>query len=443
MARFHVGRRLRLSRRAFLRGAGASLALPWLDAMLPALGRSAPPPVLRALFVFAPNGKKMDEWTPKEAGALGELPYLLEPLLPMREHLLVLSGLALDGARAHGDGPGDHARAAGAFLTCMHPKKTGGADIRAGTSIDQVLARHWEAATRLPSLELGMEPGRAAGICDSGYSCAYTHHVAWRDPTTPLAKQTNPRDVFEGLFGDPEVLLGDEQALRRRARRQSVLDAARDDARRLQQQLGEGDRERLDGYLTAVRELEKRLQRADHGPKVAVPAGLLAPADFPERLDLMYALIALAFETDSTRAVTFMLGNAGSNLSYPFLDVANGHHALSHHGRKPENLEGIRRINRFHVERLAAFLGRLRATNSGSSSLLDQCIVVYGSGIGDGDRHNHNDLPILVAGHGGGWPMGRHLASRRDTPLANLYLSILGRAGVEATRFGDSSGELL
>lgn len=431
-----------LSRRTFLRGAGACLALPWLDAMQPAL-RRAPPEPLRALFVFAPNGKKMDEWRPAGRGTEFTLPYLLEPLAPVRERVLVLSGLALDPARAHGDGPGDHARSAATFLTCVHPRKTAGADLRAGVSIDQVIAASHGAELRFPSLELGLEGGRPAGNCDSGYSCAYVGHIAWRDERTPVPKETSPRAVFARLFGDPEEAEDAGARARRERQRQSLLDAVQTEAKLLGRALGAQDRAKLVSYLDAVRELERRLAVADPaGPRVDPPAGLLHGGDHAERLALMYEIVALAWQADLVRTVTLMLGNGGSNRRYGHLGIAEGHHTLSHHRGNADNLAQIRKIDRFHVEQLAGFLRRLGAIEEAGRTLLDRALVVYGSGISDGNRHNHDDLPILVAGGAGGVRGGRHLVCEQETPLANLYLAVLQRLGIERASFGDSTGAL-
>jgi hypothetical protein len=444
---FHVLRGAALSRRTFLRGAGAAIALPYLDAMRPALRGDRVVARPRTLFVFAPNGMKMDERTPAAVGPRPELPYLLAPLAPVRDRLTVLSGLTLDGARAHGDGPGDHARAAAAFLTCSHPVKTGGTDIRAGTSIDQVVAAAVGASTRFPSLELGLEGGRAAGICDSGYSCAYSNHIAWRTPTTPIAKETNPRALFARLFGDPDDVESAVERERRRRERRSVLDAVRGDARTLTRDLGPTDRQKLEMYLTALRELELRLQKeaadAAGERRIDVPESVRAGVGFRERLDAMYDVVALAFTADLTRTVTLMLGNGGSNLSYRFLDVPDGHHSVSHHGKKPENLAKIRTINRFHVERFAAFAAKLANVDDGGRDLLARTSIVYGSGIGDGDRHNHDELPIVLVGGGDGAFAGdRHLRFPRNTPLANLYVAVGRASGAKVETFGDASGRL-
>jgi hypothetical protein len=436
----HVLRRRSLSRRTFLRGAGTAIALPWLDAMRPV--RAAPPaPLARAVFVFAPNGQRMDRWTPSGSGPELVLPEILAPLAPLRDRLVVVTGLALDGARAHGDGPGDHARAAAAFLTCTHPRKTAGPDLQAGVSIDQVLAAHVGRDTRFPSLELGLEGGRRSGACDSGYACAYSNHVSWRDPATPLPKETDPRGVFERLFGPLGDPLEEDLAARAVHRRRSVLDAVLADARSLARSLGPADRHKLDQFLTAVREVERRLGQSDAVPAAAPPAALVGRVSgFPQRLELQYELLALALASGATRVATLMLGNAGSNRSYPFLGVRDGHHSLSHHRGDAAKIDQIGRINVFHIERLAAFLLRLRGLVEGESTLLDRTAVVYGSGISDGDRHRHDDLPILVAG--GSFAGDRHVVRTRETPLANLYVALLDRFGVPHAGFGDSDGVL-
>jgi hypothetical protein len=431
-----------LDRRTFLRGTGACLALPWLEAMAPALRKPRERPV-RAVFVFAPNGMKMDDWKPRGEGTDFELPYLLEPLLPVRGSVTVISGLAIDGGRPHGDGAGDHARAAGSFLTCAHPVKTGGADIKAGVSADQVIAAAVGSATRFASLELGMERGSQAGLCDSGYSCAYSNNVSWRTENTPVAKETDPRAVFARLFGDPDAALDAAGRAQQRRRERSLLDAVRADAQSLAKELGADDRQKLDQYLTSVRELEQRLQKAEpSADTVPAPAGLRDDGGVAVQLDLMYELLALAMQADLTRVATFMLGNAGSNRSYPFLDVPEGHHDLSHHGGKAEKLAGLRKVNRFHLERFAHFAERLQATVDGDGSLLDHCLLLLGSGISDGDRHNHDDLPVVLVGRGGGTGGGRHLRLGRETPMANLHLAVMARMGVQRASFADSSDRL-
>lgn len=442
----HPLRRLALSRRAFLRGSGTAIALPWLDAMVPALRSPAPAPI-RTLFVFAPNGVHVANWKPTAGtGDFLSTP-TLEPLAPLRRSVTLLTGFELDGGWAHGDGTGDHARAAGSFLTCAHPVKTGGADIRAGVSIDQVIAAAQGAATAFPSLELGMERGASAGICDSGYSCAYSSNVSWRTPQTPVAKETDPRAVFARLFGDPAERLSQEEEERRRRRQRSVLDAALAEVKRLRRDLSPADRAKLEQYTDAVRAIETRLaslEGEEDELRAEVPPDLVErrlAAGSGARSALMYELIALAFETDRTRVATFMLGNAGSNRSHAFLGVPEGHHDLSHHGRDPHKMGQIAKIDRFRIEQLAAFLTRLEETDVGGRSLLDASMVLYGSGISDGNRHNHDDLPILLAGRGGGeLRTGRHVELAPKTPLANLYLTMLHVLGIKEHSFADSGG---
>jgi Protein of unknown function (DUF1552) len=444
-----MSRRLRLDRRTVLRGLGAAVALPWLEAMAPLRrARAAPEAPRRLAFLFVPNGVAMPDWTPPDDGPLGRLPPLLEPLGPVKQHVLVVTGLALDAARPHGDGPGDHARAASTFLTASHPRKTAGGDLHVGISADQVAARRVGGATSLPSLELGCEPARQSGSCDSGYSCAYSSSIAWASPHTPLGKELRPRAVFERLFA-----LGDDpgsaaaRADRLRARR-SLLDWVGADARRLRARLGGSDRDKLDEYLEAVRALERRVEASERptagpeGEPDAAPADGV-PADYRDHVGLLLDLLVLAFRTDRTRIATFMLANAGSNRSYPFVGVRDGHHELSHHGGDARKIEGIRLINRFHVSQLSWFLQRLAEAQEGDASVLDRSLILYGSAIGDGNRHNHDDLPVLLAGGGDGTVRsGRHLRLRGETPLANLHLALLHRVGVDVPAFGDSTGPL-
>ncbi|MBX3471600.1 MAG: DUF1552 domain-containing protein [Planctomycetes bacterium] len=409
--------------------------------MLPrALGDGPPARPLRLVFVFVPNGVHLPAWRPPDEGPLGALPSILEPLEAHRERLLVLSGLTLDGGRAHGDGPGDHARAAASFLTGAHPRKTRGADIHAGVSVDQVAAAALGRTTRFASLELGTEPSAQSGACDSGYSCAYSSTIAWRDARTPLQKEVSPLRLFERLFGDGDALAPEARAARDRTRR-SVLDLAEGEARRLRARLGQGDRRKLDEFAASVREVERRLEQA------AAPAADRAPparrpADLGEHLGLLYDLTRLALHADQTRVVTLMAGNAGSNRSYAAIGVPEGHHDLSHHGRDPDKQEKLRRINRFHVERLAAFVDGLARTPEGDGTLLDHTLIVYGSGLADGDRHDHHDLPVLLLGGGARVAGGRHVRYPAETPLCALYLWLLRRAGVRADAFGDADRPL-
>ncbi len=426
-----------LSRRTFLAGSGACLALPWLEATSPARAAGTP----RALFVFAPNGVHMPAWTPAATGMEFDLPPTLKPLAPVRTTVRVVSGLELDPARSHGDGPGDHARAAAAFLTCAHPRKNG--PLRVGVSVDQLLARAWRGHARFDSLELGVQRGSAAGVCDSGYSCAYSNHIAWRAPGSPLAVENDPRRVFTRLFGAGDATREDRVA--RRARRRSVLDAVLADADALSRRLGAADRAKLEDYLTAVREVERRIEWAEQrdaevaeaAARREPPEWMASPVARADRLALLYELIAIAWQSDAARVCTLMLGTGGSNLSYPELGIDAGHHSLSHHRGNADNMAKIERIDRAQIEQLAAFLARLDQLG-----LLEDAVVVYGSGISDGNRHDHADLPILVAGGGGGLGSAQHLRVPPATPLANLYLELLRRFGVEVPRFGDSTGGL-
>jgi hypothetical protein len=439
----HVVRRLALSRRTLLGAGAAALALPWLDAMRPAFAAPEKGAKRRRIaFVFHPNGQKMDEWKPEREGSGYELPPTLAPLAAHKKSLLVLSGLTIDGGRPHGDGPGDHAREAAPFLTCAHPFKTGGADIKNGVSVDQVLAGAIGRATAFPSLELGVERHPALG--DSGYSPVYGNNISWRTPSQPMPKETDPRAVFARLFGDPDAAEDAATRARHAAERASVLDAALGDAKKLAARLGPADRAKLDEYLMAVREVEQRLEKdAKSDALVTAPEGLKAGGGYPERVRLFYELIALAFQADRTRVATLMLGNGGSILSYSFLDVPEGHHELSHHGRDPKKLEKLAKIGRFHSEQLAGFLARLESVKEDGEPLLDRTMVLYGGGLADPDAHAHHDLPVLLAGRGHPWKTGRHLRLAPETPMANLYLSLCEAMDAPQTSFADSTKPLL
>ncbi|MDX1945592.1 MAG: DUF1552 domain-containing protein [Pirellulaceae bacterium] len=438
--------RSQISRRMILRGLGAAVALPWLEAMGPLTawggeaGRQAAPNRFAVLYV--PNGKNMVDWTPQQEGRDYALPAILEPLAKVKDDVLVLTGLTADKARPHGDGGGDHARALAAFLTGAHPRKTDGTDIRNGISADQVAAGRIGDQTRLSSLEIGCEAGAMAGNCDSGYSCVYSSTMSWKSATQPLPKEVNPKLVFERLFASGSKA---ERAAQD-ARRKSVLDFVRDDARDLEGKLGVSDQRKLDEYFSAVRDIEQRIARAAALPEVPtpdypVPAG--APSDFREHLRLMADLLVLAFQTDTTRVSTFVFTNEGSNKPYPFIGVSEGHHDLSHHGNDAAKKTKIRDINKFHVEQLAYLLEKLKAVPEGDGTLLDHTMLVYGSANSDGNAHNHNDLPILLAGRGGGTiDTGRHIRYPAETPLANLWLSLLARMDVKLPFLGDSTGEL-
>jgi hypothetical protein len=438
--------RKHLSRRTVLRGLGATMGLPLLDAMTPALARANGTRPVRLAFTYIPNGVTMADWTPKALGREFELSRILRPLEPFRDDLLVLSGLAAENAKALGDGPGDHARAGAAFLTGVHPKKTAGADIQNGVSADQIAAQAVGRETRLPSLELGCEESRTVGNCDSGYSCAYTNSISWRTATTPMPPETNPRSAFERLFGIEEVALSPEERARRARRRQSVLDLVGERTRQLVGVLGPSDRRKIDEYQYAVREIERQLERADKDgvqvpPGVEKPAGI--PATFAEYVKLMFDIQVVAFQADVTRVATMMIGREGSLQTYPEIDVPDSHHPLTHHRGQPDFVEKVTKINLFHAELFAHFIGKLKATPDADGTLLDNTMVIYGSAIADGDKHTHDDLPVLVVGRGAGrLKPGRHLAYPKDTPLTNLYLTLLDGMGVRPESIGDSNGKL-
>lgn len=441
-----------IPRRTFLKGVGTAIALPVLESMVPtrALAAVTAPArkfPTRVAWLYVPNGINMAQWRPGEEGALGKLPYILEPLQDLKSEVSVFTGLTCDKARPHGDGGGDHARAQSAFLTGAQPRKTDGANIKVGISADQVLAQQIGRTTKLPSVELGLERGMNAGNCDSGYSCAYSANMSWRSEATPMAKEIDPRAVFERLFGSGNNNERAESRAKRDLYHKSILDLVHEDARALKSKLGATDQRKLDEYLTAVRELEQRLERVEAAalqmPDATKPSGI--PKDsFRAHSEMMFDMLALAFQTDSTRIATMMLANDGSNRSYKEIAVNEGHHEISHHGRNKEKLEKIGKINRLHVEQFAYFLKKLRSIKEGDGTLLDHCLIAYGSGISDGDRHNHDDLPIVLAGHGNGTVKpGRHVKFANETPVTNLWLSMIDRAGATGVeRIGDSTGRL-
>ncbi len=443
---------LSLSRRSALKGLGISLGLPWLESLA---GRAAvagtvkkrTTPPKRMAFIFVPNGVHLPDWTPTAEGFDFELPYILEPLAEVQEDIAVLSGLTHDKGRANGDGPGDHARSASVFLTGAQPRKTSGSNIRSGISVDQLAAQAIGKATRFASLEIGCERGRGAGSCDSGYSCAYSSNISWASEASPMGKETNPRAVFERLFSTASSREAGGSLARRQALKKSILDFVAEDAKKLQTKLSGNDNRKLDEYLTGVREIEQRLERAETEPVVSaeidypLPAGI--PREYAEHLKLMCDMLVLAFQTDSTRIATFMFANAGSNRNYRNIGVSDGHHDLSHHGGDPQKHAKIRQINRFHVGQLAYLLRRLKSVSEGEGTLLDHSMVCYGSGLSDGNRHNNENLPVLLAGRGGGViDPGRHIRYEEETPLCNLYLSMLAGMGVSAPFIGDSTGQL-
>jgi hypothetical protein len=448
---------IHLPRRTFLRGLGVTLALPFLECMLPSVVKAAAASPVggaarRLVFMYLPNGMDMENWTPTSAGDRFELPSILQPLEALRQQVSVLSGLAHVKARGLGDGAGDHARANACFLTGVHPRKTAGADIQVGISADQIAALQIGKATRLPSLELSCETAlRQAGACDSGYACAYQNNISWRNENTPMPPLGDPRLVFERLFSaseeDPDLVAG--RALRESCRG-SILDVIRGDAKAFQKTLGATDRRKMDEYLTGLRETEvaieqaakfKAAEAAKPRPAMEKPEGI--PGDFTEHVRLMYDLLALALQTDSTRIATMMVQREGSNRPYPFIGVTDGHHDLSHHGNSAEKKEKIAKINRFHLEQVAYFLGKLQAMKEGFGTVLDNSMIVVGSAIADGNAHQHHDLPVLLCGGGAGsLKPGRHVRYDKETPMTNLYLSLLDRMGAKTDKIGDSTGKL-
>ena len=433
-----------LSRRSVLRGIGAGIALPWLDAMRPAFGATTEAP-LRLAFSYVPNGIIPDAWTVKGEGRDFELSRVLKPLSPWRDDLLVLSGLAHKNGNALGDGPGDHARAGASYLTGFHPRKTAGADIQNGVSVDQVAARAIGDKTRLASLELGCEESRTVGNCDSGYSCAYTNSISWRSATTPNPPETNPRMAFERLYGADDGPQDEASRARRARDRRSILDLVSARTKSLEQDLGPSDRRKLDEYLTGVRDIERQIQRAETDtrqitPPFEKPAGI--PAEFADYVKLMYELQAAAFQADITRLSTFMMGREGSLQSYPEIGVPDSHHPLTHHRGLPDLVERVTKINEYHVGLFAHLVARLAAIQEGDGRLLDRVVVVYGSGIADGDKHTHEDLPVAVVGGRRIVGGGRHLVAAKETPMTNLYLTLLDQLGVPAESLGDSTGRL-
>ncbi|MDA0659589.1 MAG: DUF1552 domain-containing protein [Planctomycetota bacterium] len=439
--------RLAISRRTALRGLGLSLTLPWLESTTQANASSPTIPV-RMACLFVPNGVHLPDWTPTTTGFGFELPYSLQPLANVRNDLLVLSQLTHDKGRPNGDGPGDHARSASVFLTGAQPRKTDGNAIRAGVSVDQVVAQAIGSQTRFPSLELGCEEGRMAGDCDSGYSCAYSSNISWASESSPVGKELNPHLVFQRLFANGTQSESNGNFLERRALRKSILDYVARDTKQLQKHLSPQDRHKLDEYLHGVRDVERRLEQSTETSLNNIPLGVTSPppgipSDYSEHLRLMSDMMVLAFQTDSTRVATFMMANAASNRSYQQLQIPDGHHDLSHHQGNAEKHAKLRRINRFHIEHLAYLLEKLKSIPEGEGTLLDNCMIVYGSGISDGDLHNHDHLPVLLAGRGGGTiDTGRHIRFPEETPMANLLLAMSHRIGAPVDFIGDSTGVL-
>jgi hypothetical protein len=444
------------SRRHFLRGLGASIALPAFASLasplrlvageVPPLAATATGAPLRAAFVYFPNGAIPASWWPTGQGANFQFKRTLEPLAPLKDQVQVLGGLDHKTAEGGPDGGGDHARGNGTFLTGVRLNKSA-TNIRVGTSIDQVMARRIGHLTRFPSLELACDSGRKAGACDSGYSCAYQFNLSWSSPTTPMPPEANPRHAFERLFGAGAPGQRRANMERRRAEQKSILDFALEDARSMQRRLGSEDSKKLDQYLGGVREIEARIEQAERfgmiaDPAVDAPSGV--PSDYTEYVQLMFDLLVLTFQTDSTRVATLMLAHDGSNRSFDHIGISEGHHDLTHHQNRPEWVEKVADVDLWYVRQFARFLEKLQATaDIDGKSLLNNSMIVYGSGNADGNRHTHDNLPVLLAGSGGGTLAPGRYVQHGSKPLTNLYLSMADRLGLgDLDRFGDSAGRL-
>ncbi|HEX3776665.1 MAG TPA: DUF1552 domain-containing protein [Polyangiaceae bacterium] len=424
-----------LGRRRFLGGAASIVTLPWLASLAPRVASAHASTPKRFVAFYVPNGIHMAAWTPSSTGSDYELTPILAPLEPLKRKVLVVTGLA--NAPAHPDGPGDHAAGTAGFLTCRHVVKTDGAGIRNGTSVDQIAARAFGRATRIASLQYGIDSGSGVGNCDSGYSCAYVRNISWASESQPLPKITNPEAAFAALFDGADNKLSKAERERRRRDRSSVLDYVRGEATSLSNRLSVGDRQKLDEYLTGVRELEQRIQGVG-AAACSAPSEPAPSLSYPEHVKLMLDLTVLALKCDATRVVSFMLGNGGSPRSYEFIGVHGGHHDISHHQKRPDNLEKLQKIDTWEVTQLAYLLRQMDAVNEGEGSLLDHSAVFFSSEIEDGDTHSHYNLPVLLAGSlGGAIPTGSHLRVSHNAPLGGLFLTLLSGLGVPAQRFGD------
>ena len=430
-----------LPRRTFLRGVGATLALPLLDAMIPAgtaWAKTPAKPVRRLGFVFMPMGCDQSRWA-LPGNNLDQLSPILSPLAPVRQHVTAISNLELQNAY-----PGSHATSNSAFLSAAKAKLTESTDYYLGTTVDQIAAQNIGQTTQLPSLELAMDLLQVVGQCDNGYACVYQNNLSWSSPTTPLPAEAHPRIVFESLFGEGGTTAERRAALRKKA---SLLDSFNDDLARLQRNLGPNDRAKVSHYLETVREVERRIQKAEAAtadnplPDLDRPVGV--PTAYADHARLMFDLQVLALQGDVTRVITFQLARETSNRTYPEIGVPDPHHPLSHHGNDPEKIARMARINQFHVSLFAEYLQKLKATPEGEGTLLDHSLILYGSGIGNPNIHDHTDLPILVAGGTAfGMKGNRHIKYARPTPLANLHLTLLDKVGVHLEKFADSTGKM-
>jgi hypothetical protein len=431
-----------LQRRTFLRGVGATLGLPLLDAMIPAMtalgDTAANPAQLRRLgFVYMPMGSDITRWTPSSDNALDELSPSLSPLEPVKKHVTVISNCELQSAY-----PGTHATSNASFLSAARAKRTESTDYFLGTTVDQIAAQHIGRDTQLPSLEMSMDLLSVVGQCDNGYACVYQNNLSWSSPTTPLPAEAHPRIVFESLFGEGGNAAERRASLKKRA---SLLDSLADEITRLQKTLGPDDRNTVNQYLESIREVERRIQKAEADtvenplPDLDRPVGV--PAAYAEHARLMFDLQVLALQGDLTRVITFQLARETSNRTYPEIGVSDPHHPLTHHGNDPEKIAKVAKINQFHVSLFAEFLTKLQATPEGNGSLLDHSLYLYGSGMGNPNVHDHTNLPIVVAGGAAGnMRGGRHIKFDEPTPLANLHLTLLNKVGVQCESFADSQG---
>jgi hypothetical protein len=432
-----------LPRRTFLRGLGAAFALPMLDAMVPALTplAKAAGNVRRLGFFYFPNGKVDDtRWTPATEGAL-ELSPILSSFAPVRERAVVITGLCHQMALPMGDGNGDHSRATATWLNGVHPKKTESGDVRGGITADQIAAGMLGKETQLASLELGLDGRTIVGACENGYSCVYPSTIAWRTATQPMLVENNPGVVFERMFGDGGTI---EQRRAQMKNNRSLLDSVTSELAQLQKTLGAGDRTMVDEYLEAVRDVEQRIQRAERSAAVAVPPDrpFGIPLTFQEHLNLMFDLQILAYRTDITRVVTFLMAQEVSNRTYPECGVAGGHHGVSHHGGNPEMMAQLAKINSYHASLFSTFVQKMQATRDGDGSLLDSSLVLYGGGLGDGNGHTHFNLPAVLFGGASLLRGGQHIKYSQPTPMGNLLLTMLDKVGVPADTLGDSTGRL-
>jgi hypothetical protein len=435
-----------LSRRTLLQGMGAAVSLPLLDSMVPAstaLAATAANPKSRLGFVYIPHGAVMDKWTPATVGAGFEFTPILKPLEPYRDKVVVISGLAAIAAESQGDGGGDHSRCAPCYLSGVHAKRTEGDDIQAGTTIDQIAAEKIGQDTPLPSLELGIEDTGLVGVCDVGYSCAYMNTIAWKSPSTPLPMEINPRVIFEGLFGDGS---SEAERLENKRENRSILDSVTQETNRLQKGLGSQDRARIADYLDNVREIERRIQKAEQQAKanLSVPETPIGvPESFDEHAKLMFDLQALAYQADITRISTFMLARDLSQRTFPQIGVPEPHHSVSHHGNNPATIAKLEKINNYHMTLVAYFIDKLQKTPDGDGTLLDHSMILYGSSMSNSNEHNHFPLPLLlVGGASGKLQGGRHLKFPERTSISNMLLAVLDKSGIRMDKLGDSTGML-